>query len=126
MTHSNRESSLSRRAFFASAGASALAVAAAAGSGGAFAAVLDAAPLPGTRRHAFKTYPVGLELFSVRRELTRDLPATLSAVSKMGYQVVESMRHISGGRSRTRRTSAPSSTISGYAASRPTIRRPRC
>jgi sugar phosphate isomerase/epimerase len=89
VTHSNRESSLSRRAFFASAGASAFAVAAAAGSGGAFAAALDAATLPGTRRHAFKTYPIGLELFSVRRELARDLPATLSAVSKMGYQVVE-------------------------------------
>lgn len=89
MTHSNRESSLSRRAFFASAGASALAVAAAAGSTSAFAATLEAATLSGTRRHAFKTYPIGLELFSVRRELARDLPATLSAVSKMGYQVVE-------------------------------------
>ena len=89
MTHSNRESSLSRRAFFASAGASALAVGAAAGSTSAFAATLDAARLGGTRPHAFKTYPIGLELFSVRRELARDLPATLSAVSKMGYQVVE-------------------------------------
>ena len=28
-------------------------------------------------------------MFSVRREMVRDLPATLSAVSKMGYQVVE-------------------------------------
>ena len=89
MTHSNRESSLSRRAFFTSAGASALAVAAAAGSTSAFAATLEAATFSGTRRHAFKTYPIGLELFSVRRELARDLPATLSAVSKMGYQVVE-------------------------------------
>ena len=89
MTHSNRESSLSRRALLASAGASALAVAAAAGSTSAFAATLDAATLGGTLRHAFKTYPIGLELFSVRRELARDLPATLGAVSKMGYQVVE-------------------------------------
>ena len=37
------------------------------------------------RRHI----PVGLELYSVRDELAKDLPATLRAVAKMGYQVVE-------------------------------------
>jgi sugar phosphate isomerase/epimerase len=36
-----------------------------------------------------KNIPVGLELYSVRNELTKDLPATVSAVAKMGYQVVE-------------------------------------
>jgi sugar phosphate isomerase/epimerase len=34
-------------------------------------------------------YPIGLELYSVRGELGRDLPNTLKAVAKMGYQVVE-------------------------------------
>ncbi len=37
---------------------------------------------------AFKK-PVGLELFSVRTELAKDLPGTLKAVAKMGYQGVE-------------------------------------
>ena len=41
------------------------------------------------RRADQKTYPIGIELYAVRRELARDLPATLRAVSKMGYQVVE-------------------------------------
>lgn len=36
-----------------------------------------------------KKYPVGLELFSVRAELARDLPNTLRAVAKMGYDVAE-------------------------------------
>jgi sugar phosphate isomerase/epimerase len=33
--------------------------------------------------------PVGLELYSVRGELMKDLPGTVTAVAKMGYQVVE-------------------------------------
>jgi len=33
--------------------------------------------------------PVGLELYSVRDELMKDLPGTVRAVAKMGYQVVE-------------------------------------
>lgn len=36
-----------------------------------------------------KKYPIGLELYSVRTELARDLPGTLTAVAKMGYEVVE-------------------------------------
>ncbi len=35
------------------------------------------------------TIPVGLELYSVRDELAKDLPATVRAVAKMGYEVVE-------------------------------------
>jgi sugar phosphate isomerase/epimerase len=38
---------------------------------------------------AIKKLPIGLELYSVREELDRDLPKTLQAVAKMGYQVVE-------------------------------------
>lgn len=33
--------------------------------------------------------PIGLQLYSVRHECGRDLPGTLAAVSKMGYQGVE-------------------------------------
>jgi len=33
--------------------------------------------------------PIGLELYSVRGELARDLPNTLQTVAKMGYEVVE-------------------------------------
>jgi sugar phosphate isomerase/epimerase len=33
--------------------------------------------------------PVGLELYSVRDELTKDLEGTVRAVAKMGYEVVE-------------------------------------
>jgi sugar phosphate isomerase/epimerase len=40
-------------------------------------------------RAAAKNIPVGLELYSVRGELAKDLPGTISAVGKMGYEVVE-------------------------------------
>ena len=36
-----------------------------------------------------KKYPIGLELYSVRDELARDLPGTLKAVAGFGYEVVE-------------------------------------
>jgi sugar phosphate isomerase/epimerase len=36
-----------------------------------------------------KTPPIGIELYSVRGELARDLPNTLRTVAKIGYQVVE-------------------------------------
>ena len=38
---------------------------------------------------ALKDVPVGLELYSVRDELAKDLKGTVTAVAKMGYQVVE-------------------------------------
>lgn len=38
---------------------------------------------------AGKQIPVGLELYSVRNELAKDVPATVTAVAKMGYRVVE-------------------------------------
>ena len=58
---------LSRRAFLA---ASAAAVPLAAAIGG-------------------KQIPIGLEMYSVRDDLQKDLPGTVSAVAKMGYQCVE-------------------------------------
>ena len=36
-----------------------------------------------------KKVPVGIELYSVRGELTKDLKGTVTAVAKMGYEVVE-------------------------------------
>jgi len=49
----------------------------------AAAASLAPAALPGGR------YPVGLELYSVRGILQKDLKGTVTAVAKMGYEVVE-------------------------------------
>jgi sugar phosphate isomerase/epimerase len=40
-----------------------------------------------------KKIPVGLELYSVRGELAKDLTGTVTAVAKMGYQVVEFYAH---------------------------------
>src|SRR5438045_2768918 len=80
-------SPLSRRAFCASAAAAAaLAVIP---TRSVLASSLPGAELRRATSRAAKTYPIGLELYSVRRELARDLPATLRAVSQMGYQVVE-------------------------------------
>jgi len=36
-----------------------------------------------------KKYPIGLELYSVREALAKDLPGTLREVAKIGYEVVE-------------------------------------
>jgi len=86
MTDESR-SPLTRRAFCASAAAAAaLAVLP---TRRAFASTTSHAGRFGAALSAPKTYPIGLELYSVRRELARALPATLRAVSQMGYQVVE-------------------------------------
>jgi sugar phosphate isomerase/epimerase len=72
--------SLSRRTFLAVSGLIPAALAALPAS----AAEQGAAEPAGTRR-----YPIGLELYSVRGELARDLPNTLKNVAKIGYEVVE-------------------------------------
>jgi len=56
--------------------------------GRAFAAAEPAASIPVASRGA-KKYPIGLELYSVRTELARDLPGTLREVSRIGYEAVE-------------------------------------
>ena len=48
-------------------------------------ATLTAAPFAWAKPHV----PVGLELYSVRDELAKDLTATVRAVAKMGYEDVE-------------------------------------
>lgn len=50
-------------------------------------AALAAAPLSALAKQ--KPIPVGVELYSVRDELQKDLPATLEAVAKQGYECVE-------------------------------------
>lgn len=58
-------------------------------AGRAFAATTEAATPEVSASHKMKKYPIGLELYSVRGELARDLPNTLRTVAKMGYEVVE-------------------------------------
>jgi sugar phosphate isomerase/epimerase len=53
-----------------------------------FLAITGAAPLA-LYAQTRKPIPVGLELYSVRDELAKDLMATVRAVAKMGYEVVE-------------------------------------
>ena len=53
-----------------------------------FLALLGAAPLT-FGKPARQKIPVGLELYSVRDELGKDLMGTVRAVAKMGYEVVE-------------------------------------
>ena len=79
-----KPNAISRRNFLAVSGAT---IAALATKTTAFAAseiTPAASPKP-----AAKKYPIGLELYSVRTELARDLPNTLRTVAKMGYEVVE-------------------------------------
>src|SRR5262245_20710663 len=53
-----------------------------------FFALTAAAPLVSVMARG-QSIPVGLELFSVRNELQRDLMGTVRTVAKMGYQDVE-------------------------------------
>ncbi len=48
-----------------------------------------AAAAPLALAAARKHIPIGLELYSVRDELAKDLTGTVTAVAKMGYEVVE-------------------------------------
>ena len=88
MSHQDPKASLSRRAFCASAGVGAAALATGALSPAGVASTLHAAA-PLATPQARKSYPIGLELYSVRKELARDLPGTLRTVAQMGYKVVE-------------------------------------
>ncbi len=75
--------SLSRRTFLAISGAIPAAIA-------AQVSVTESAAEPATPEPvAAKKYPIGLELYSVRGELARDLSNTLKTVAKLGYEVVE-------------------------------------
>ena len=81
---------LSRRQFLArSAASAALAVVASPLARGSHGTSLLDAEVVAPPLRAESAPPIGIELYAVRRELARDLPATLSAVATMGYAVVE-------------------------------------
>ena len=78
-----------------------------------FLAMAAAAPFAATALTARqRTIPIGLELYSVRQELTKDLMSTVTAVGKMGYQVVEFYSPYYSGRRTTRKKCVSSSTTS--------------
>src|SRR5277367_520773 len=81
----NTTAHISRRNFLTVSGVAAAAVLAAQATPTSALAEL-AANEPAPQK---KKYPIGLELYSVRDELARDLPNTLRTVAKMGYEVVE-------------------------------------
>jgi sugar phosphate isomerase/epimerase len=55
----------------------------------AFLGMTAALPFAAASIAAAKKVPVGLELYSVRDDLAKDLLGTVTAVGKMGYEVVE-------------------------------------
>lgn len=73
---------MSRRNFITISGAASAMLVARSDRTAALAAPVAAAS--GTKKR-----PIGLELYSVRNELMRDLPKTLDTVAKIGYEVVE-------------------------------------
>ncbi len=54
-----------------------------------FLAMAGALPFAASALAQSKKIPVGIELYSVRGELKTDLKSTVTAVAKMGYEVVE-------------------------------------
>src|SRR4030081_1358617 len=54
-----------------------------------FLTLAGALPLLGKASVFQKKVPIGLELYSVRDELSKDLMGTVRAVAKLGYEVVE-------------------------------------
>jgi sugar phosphate isomerase/epimerase len=76
--------SFSRRTFLAYSGLIPAAIAARSAVN-----VSAAEPAAASEDAEAKKRPIGLELYSVREELARDLPNTLKTVAKMGYKVVE-------------------------------------
>jgi sugar phosphate isomerase/epimerase len=55
----------------------------------AFLALAGSLPFAASALAQNRALPIGLELYSVRDDLTKDLKGTVTAVAKMGYQVVE-------------------------------------
>lgn len=86
----SKTQNLSRRGFLTISGAAASVIAMQATSKTALAALAaDKTTPPTSPAKTMKKYSIGLELYAVRSELSRDLPNTLRTVAKMGYEVVE-------------------------------------
>jgi len=88
MPQKKTATTLSRRDFLAVSGTGAAALAAGSLTAGLTACGHSASTLAAPAR-ASQPYPIGIELYAVRRELARDLPNTLRTVAQIGYQVVE-------------------------------------
>jgi sugar phosphate isomerase/epimerase len=54
-----------------------------------FLAIAGSVPLAASTWARQTSVPIGIELYSVRNELMKDLNGTVTAVAKLGYQVVE-------------------------------------
>jgi sugar phosphate isomerase/epimerase len=89
MPQENSPASFSRRNFLAVTGAGAAALASGTLLNGALVSAATAAEPPVSPSRAPRKYPIGIELYAVRRELARDLPNTLRTVAQIGYEVVE-------------------------------------
>jgi len=81
--------SISRRNFLAISGAASAAMLAQASRNSTLAASPAESGAPASSAKEARKYPIGLELYSVRTELARDLPNTLRRVAKIGYEAVE-------------------------------------
>ena len=55
----------------------------------AFLAIAGAVPFAASALAQSKRVPIGIELYSVRGEMKKDIPTAVRTVAKMGYQVVE-------------------------------------
>ncbi len=85
----NFSSCLSRRQFLALTSIAPATVLATSLTSPVFGATSPSATPAANMPKAAKRIPIGLELYSVRNELVRNLPDTLRAVAKMGYEAVE-------------------------------------
>ena len=88
MSH-NTARSLSRRDFLALSGAGGAALASGMLLNGVLPGSANAAGVGMPALQPPRKIPIGLELYSVRGELAKDLPNTLRTVAQMGYEVVE-------------------------------------
>jgi sugar phosphate isomerase/epimerase len=57
--------------------------------GGAAAASMLLAPVTRATAAAWKAIPIGTQLWCVRQQLAKDIPGTLKALGRLGYQAVE-------------------------------------
>lgn len=84
----NSPSLISRRGFLARSGVASASIAAATLLPSGIVTTGRAAAAPAATPPK-KKIPIGIELYAVRGELTKDLPGTLRTVAKLGYEAVE-------------------------------------
>ncbi len=89
MSSQPSDTSLTRRDFLARTGASAALLAATPLLAGAASSTAAADSPSAPRAPEPKTYPIGIEMFAVRRSQQADLPGTLKSLKGYGYDAVE-------------------------------------